>query len=148
MKIIVDADACPVKKQIEMVAKEYNLKVIYVVDTSHIIDSEFAEVVTVSKGTDAADFALINIAKEGDIVVTQDYGVAAMALSKRANPIHQSGKWYTSENIDYMLMERHIARQARRKSAKNHIKGPKKRTDEDNQRFLESLIKLTNHLLN
>lgn len=78
----------------------------------------------------------------GDIVVTQDYGVAAMALGKGAFAIHQSGKWYTNENIDQMLMERHLNKKARRASSRNHIKGPRKRTEEDDQRFAESFEKL------
>ena len=56
---------------------------------------------------------------------TQDYGVAAMALGKGAYAIHQSGKWYTDENIDQMLMERHLNKKARRASGKNHLRGPK-----------------------
>lgn len=79
---------------------------------------------------------------QGDIVVTQDYGVAAMALGKKAYAIHQSGKWYTDENIDQMLMERHLAKKARRSSSKNHLKGPHKRTAEDDQRFAENFEKL------
>lgn len=56
--------------------------------------------------------------------------------------IHQSGKWYTDDNIDQMLMERHLNKKARRSSHKNHIKGPKKRTEEDNERFAQSFEKL------
>lgn len=74
------------------------------------------------------DFALVNLCMRGDIVVTQDYGVAAMILGKGAYGIHQSGKWYTNENIDRMLMERHIAKKARRASGKHHLRGPAKRT--------------------
>ena len=88
------------------------------------------------------DYKLISICHRGDIVVTQDYGVAAMALEKGAFAIHQSGKWYTNENIDQMLMERHLNKKARRASSRNHIKGPRKRTEEDDQRFAESFEKL------
>ena len=88
------------------------------------------------------DYKLISICHRGDIVVTQDYGVAAMALGKGAYAIHQSGKWYTNENIDQMLMERHLNKKARRASGRNHIKGPRKRTEEDDQRFAESFEKL------
>lgn len=77
-----------------------------------------------------------------DIVVSQDYGVAAMALGKAAYAIHQSGRWYTDENIDRMLMERHLNKKARRSSHKNHIKGPKKRTEEDDERFAQSFEKM------
>ncbi len=98
----------------------------------------------IGAGADAVDFALISLLKKdaGDIVVTQDYGVAAMALGKGAFAIHQSGKWYTNENIDQMLMERHLAKKARRSKSKNHLKGPRKRTEEDDRRFAESFENL------
>lgn len=91
---------------------------------------------------DAVDYKLISICHKGDIVVSQDYGVAAMALGKGAYAIHQSGKWYTNNNIDQMLMERHLNKKARRSFHKNHIKGPKKRTEEDDVRFARSFEKM------
>ena len=91
---------------------------------------------------DAVDYKLISICHKGDVVVSQDYGVAAMALGKEAYAIHQSGKWYTNENIDQMLMERHLNKKARRSSHKTHMKGPRKRTEEDDVRFAQSFEKL------
>ena len=93
-------------------------------------------------GADAVDCKLISICHKGNVVVSQDYGVAAMALGKGAYAIHQSGKWYTNENIDQMLMERHLNKKARRSSHKNHMKGPRKRTEEDDVRFAQSFEKL------
>ena len=90
---------------------------------------------------------MINLCKKNDIVVTQDYGVAAMALGKGAYAIHQSGKWYTDQNIDQLLMERHFGKKARRASGKNHLKGPKKRTEEDDVRFFRSFEKLIKSIL-
>lgn len=142
MKIFVDADACPVVDIVEDIASEYKLEVTLLCDTNHVITSDYSEVIVVGAGADAVDYKLISICHRGDIVVTQDYGVAAMALGKGAFAIHQSGKWYTNENIDQMLMERHLNKKARRASSRNHIKGPKKRTDEDDQRFAESFEKL------
>ena len=91
---------------------------------------------------DTVDYKLISLCHRGDIVVSQDYGVAAMALGKAAYAVHQSGRWYTDENIDRMLMERHLNKKARRSSHKNHIKGPKKRTEEDDERFAQSFEKM------
>lgn len=142
MKIFVDADACPVVSVVERVAKKYQIPVILLCDTNHVLSSDYSEVVIVGAGADAVDFKLISLCHQGDIVVTQDYGVAAMALGKKAYAIHQSGKWYTDENIDRMLMERHLAKKARRGSSKNHLKGPRKRTPEDDQRFEESFENL------
>lgn len=142
MKIYVDADACPVVSIVERVAEKNNIAVLLLCDTNHMLTSSYSEVKIVGAGADAVDFALINLCTENDIVVTQDYGVAAMALGKGAYAIHQSGKWYTDENIDRMLMERHLGKKARRASGKNHMKGPKKRTREDDERFQASFEKL------
>ena len=142
MKIFVDADACPVIDIVEDIATKYNIPVTLLCDTNHVLTSNYSEVIVVGAGADAVDYKLISICHRGDIVITQDYGVAAMALGKGAFAIHQSGKWYTNENIDQMLMERHLNKKARRASSRNHIKGPKKRTDEDDQRFAESFEKL------
>ena len=142
MKIFVDADACPVVRIVKKIAKKHQVPVALLCDTNHVLSSDYSEVVIVGAGADAVDFKLISLCHLGDIVVTQDYGVAAMALGKKAYAIHQSGKWYTDENIDQMLMERHLAKKARRGSSKNHLKGPRKRTIEDDLRFEESLEKL------
>lgn len=142
MRILVDADACPVIKIVEQVAKENDIEVILLCDTNHVLTSDYSEVKIIGAGADAVDFALVNQCTKGDIVVTQDYGVAAMILGKGAYGIHQSGKWYTNDNIDQMLMERHMAKKARRSSSKHHMKGPAKRTEEDDVRFRESFEKL------
>ena len=146
MKILIDADACPVVKIVERIAKEKEIPLTLVCDTSHVLHSEYATTVLVDKGADSADFRLIMLSEAGDILVTQDYGVAAMALGKGVSPIHQSGKWYTDDNIDAMLMERDIAKKERRKSNKHHLKGPKKRTVEDDERFEASFRQLVDEL--
>ena len=142
MQIFVDADACPVVGIIETMAEKYNIPTTLLCDTNHVLSSDYSEVLVVGAGADAVDYKLISICHKGDIVVSQDYGVAAMALGKGAYAIHQSGKWYMNDNIDQMLMERHLNKKARRSSHKNHIKGPKKRTDEDDERFAQSFEKM------
>ncbi len=109
-----------------------------------MMSSDYSEVKVIGAGADVVDFALISMLDKdaNDIVVTQDYGVAAMALGKNAFAIHQSGKWYTNENIDQMLMERHLAKKARRGKSKNHLKGPKKHTEADDMLFKESFEKM------
>ena len=142
MRILVDADACPVVRITEQVAKEKGIPVILLCDTNHVLLSDYSEVITVGAGADAVDFKLVSICQKGDLVVTQDYGVAAMILGKGAYGIHQSGKWYTNENIDQMLMERHMAKKARNAKKRHHLKGPAKRTVEDDLHFEESLRRL------
>ena len=142
MKILVDADACPVVRIVEQTAERYKIPVVLLCDTNHVLQSSYSEIKVIGAGADAVDFALVNQCGKGDIVVTQDYGVAAMILGKGAHGIHQSGKWYTNENIDQMLMERHLAKKARMGKGKHHLKGPTKRTVEDDERFQESFSKL------
>lgn len=142
MNIFVDADACPVVGIVEKIAEKYDVPVTLLCDTNHVLASEYSEVIVVGAGADAVDYKLISLCHRGDIVVSQDYGVAAMALGKGAYAIHQSGKWYTNDNIDRMLMERHLNKKARRSSNKAHLKGPKKRTKEDDERFAESFERL------
>ena len=103
MQIFVDADACPVVDIVETIAEKYNIPTTLLCDTNHVLYSDYSEVIVVGAGADAVDYKLISICHKGDIVVSQDYGVAAMALGKGAYAIHQSGKWYTNENIDQML---------------------------------------------
>ena len=149
MKIYVDADACPVVSIVEQVARKYNIPVTLICDTNHVLDSDYSDVKVIGAGADAVDFALISMLDKdvNDIVVTQDYGVAAMALGKNAFAIHQSGKWYTNDNIDMMLIERHLSKKARRSNSKNHLKGPKKRTEVDDMRFKDSFEKMVKKAL-
>lgn len=140
MKILVDADACPVKNIIVKIAKQLSIPVIMFIDTSHILNDGYSEVITVDKGADSVDFALINRTQKGDIVVTQDYGVAAMGLSKNAFPINQNGLIYTQDNIDKLLFERHISKKIR-ESGGRHGK-IRKRNPEDDVRFETSFKRL------
>ena len=141
MTIYIDADACPVTRIAEDIARKHGIPVTLLCDTSHQLASDYSTVRVIGEGADAVDIALINLCGRGDIVVTQDYGVAALALGKGARAIHQSGRRYTDENIDGLLMERHMAKVARR-SAKHHLKGPAKRTAEDDRRFEESFRRM------
>lgn len=148
MKILVDADACPVVRQVEKVAKRYNIPTVLLCDTSHIMNTTYSEVKIIGSGADAVDFALVNMCQKGDIAVTQDYGVAAMVLSKGGYCIHQSGKIFTDDNIGGLLMDRHLAKKARMTKSKNHLKGAKKRTQADDERFEASFESLIKRILN
>ena len=136
MEIFVDADACPVVRAIEAIARKYKVPVTLLCDTNHILRSDYSQIRVIEAGADSVDIALINLCHAGDVVVTQDYGVAAMALGKKAVAVHQNGWCYTDENMDGLLMERHLAKKARRASHKNHLSGPRKRTAADNETFV------------
>jgi len=142
LKILVDADACPVKEIIVRIAKKYNIDIIMFIDTSHILNSCDYEVITVDKARDSVDIALINKVNKGDIVISQDYGVAAMALAKNAFALSQNGLVYSNDNIDKLLFERHLSQKSRK--SKIRTKGPRKRTKDDDI-FFENIF---NELIN
>ena len=137
MRIIIDADGCPVVRQSIACAKQHGVSAVIVCDSSHHFDIDGVQTITVTKGADSADFRIVNMIAPGDIVVTQDYGLAAMALARKANVIHQNGGLYTEENIDSMLFARHNAKKIL--SSGGRIKGPSRRTREEDAAFVKSL---------
>lgn len=137
MTVLIDADGCPVVDITVRAATEHKIDCIILCDTSHVFEKPGAKTITVSKGADSVDFALVNRVKPGDIVVTQDYGLAAMCLVKRALPLNQNGLVYTDENIDALLHERHVSRKFRMSGGR--LKGPSKRTADQDTAFEEKL---------
>lgn len=133
MKILIDADGCPVVDITLACASRRGVEVLLVCDSAHRFEREGARTVTVSKGADSADFCLVNMVEAGDLVVTQDYGLAAMALARNARALSQNGFWYTSDNIDALLLARHTARRIRRGGGR--LKGPPKRAREQDEAF-------------
>ncbi|ODG93526.1 MULTISPECIES: YaiI/YqxD family protein [Bacillaceae] len=140
MKILIDADGCPVVSETIKIAAEFKINVLLLCDTAHIMQREGAETIVVSQGADAVDFALVNRVVSGDLVITQDYGLAAMVLSKQAYVLNQNGFQYTNENIDSLLHTRYVSKKIR--NAGGRVKGPKKRQKLDNANFENGLRKL------
>lgn len=140
MKIFIDGDGCPVIKETIKIANEYDIECFLVTDTAHTFEKYNIQTITVSKGADSVDFALVNMIKNGDIVVTQDYGLAAMCLARGAKPINQNGLFYTNENIESLLFTRYVAKKVR--MAGGRIKGPSKREHIDDEIFKKNLRKL------
>ncbi len=140
MKIYIDADGCPVVKNTIGIAKRYDIPCIIICDTAHRIEHEGVQTITVSQGADSVDFALVNRIKNGDIVITQDYGLAAMCLGKKAFVLHQDGKEYTNENISGLLEYRAFAQKIRRSGGRT--KAMPKRTQEQNLAFERALCEM------
>lgn len=140
MKLLIDADGCPVVDIAVGIAKKHRLECLILCDTSHVFEKEGASTLVFSKGADSVDFALVNIASSGDIVITQDYGLAAMCLSKKALVLNQDGKEYTVENIDGLLSFRHTAKKIR--NAGGRLKGPSKRTPAQDEAFKAALNRI------
>jgi uncharacterized protein YaiI (UPF0178 family) len=143
--IFVDADGCPVVSETISIAKKFGLPCTLICDTAHEMHREGAETIIVSKGADAVDFVLVNKVQKDDIVVTQDYGLAAMVLAKQGHPIDQNGRLYTNENIDQLLFARHTAQKIR--MAGGRLRGPKKRSKESNEKFKENFRHLCKTIL-
>lgn len=144
MSIIIDADGCPVVDITISIAKKYDIEVIIVSDTSHMFNYD-VKTITVTKGADSADFAIVNTVCEKDIVITQDYGLAAMCLAKKAIPLNQNGFAYTDDNIDSMLFKRHLSKKIRKAGGKTA--SMKKRKNIDNERFAVCLEKTILNLI-
>lgn len=141
MKIIVDADACPVKAEILAVGKERNIPITFIMSMCHVSHGDTgAEVIVVDSLPQAVDMMIVNIVKQGEIVVTQDYGLAALVLGKKAKALSPHGKIFTTRNIDYLLEQRHFSAKIRRAGGKT--KGARAFTEEDRVKFITSLIQL------
>lgn len=133
MKVLIDADACPVVDIAVRLCKLHGIPCLLLCDTAHIMHKDGAETLIFDKGADSVDFALVNRANPGDIVVTQDYGLASMCLGKRVRVMHQDGWEYREDNISGLMEQRHIAKKHR--LAGGRMKGPAKRTRQQDEAF-------------
>lgn len=140
MKILIDADGCPVVDICLETAKSRSVRCIILCDTSYIFEREGTETVTVSKGADSVDFKIVNMLDRGDIVVTQDYGLAAMCLARGAKALNQNGLIYTAGNIDSLLNSRYETKKLR--MAGGRTKGPPKRRPSQDKEFRKALEEL------
>ena len=146
IKILIDADGCPVVDIAVQIARQNKIECIILCDTSHVFEKEGATTITVSKGADSVDFALVNMVGKGDIVVTQDYGLAAMCLAKGAIPISQDGMIYDDNNILSLLSQRAMAKKIRMSGGR--LKGNTKRTPEQDKAFLQKLKEIIDQINN
>lgn len=140
VKILIDGDGCPVIDITIKIAIENNIECVLLSDTTHNFDKYNIQVITVSKGADSVDFAIVNMLQNGDIVVTQDYGLAAMCLAKKAIPLNQNGVIFTNENIDSLLFTRYVSKKIR--MAGGRTKGPSKRDNKNDELFEKALRKI------
>ena len=140
MKLLIDADACPVVDIAIDIAKEYRLECILLCDTAHYFNREGARTVVLGQGADSVDFALVNMVQNGDIVITQDYGLAAMCLARKSAVLNQNGMVYHDGNMDSLLASRHMGQKIRRSGGRT--KGPAKRKKEQDEMFANQLRKL------
>lgn len=139
MRILIDGDACPVIKITEGLAREKGIEVVIFTDITHQIKTD-SKLIVVDKANQSVDLALYNYCEKGDLVVTQDYGLAALVLNKGALALNESGVEYSERNIDYLLMRRHLHAKMRRAGLRHSNPGKRKR--EDDLKYQKSLLKL------
>ena len=140
VKVLVDADACPVVNIAVDMCRRYKVGCYLFCDTSHSIRKPGALTIIVDRGMDSADFALVQSIVPKDIVITQDYGLASMCLARGAFVLHHDGWEYTAENIDALLMQRHLSAKAR--AAGVRTKGPKRRDRTKELAFIVAMDRL------
>lgn len=140
MKVLIDADACPVVNIAVSLCHQYKTECILLCDTAHEIYRDGVQTLVFDKGADSVDFALVNRVAPGDIVITQDYGLASMCLAKNAHVLHQDGWAYTQYNISGLLEQRHAAKKFR--MAGGRTKGPSKRRPEQDAAFMQAFSQL------
>ena len=140
MKVLIDADACPVVNAAVSLCRHYNAECILLCDTAHELHREGASTLIFDKGADSVDLALVNRAAPGDIVITQDYGLASMCLARGAKVLHQDGWAYTEDNIQALLFQRHAAKAFRMSGGR--VKGPARRTRQQDAAFTAAFEKL------
>ena len=140
MRILVDGDACPVKKQIIDLSNKYNISVIIFIDNAHEYVSDQVSVIKVDIGSDSVDHEIFIQASKDDIILTNDYGLASLILSKKAIVCDFFGMEYTNANIDTLLFSRAMNMKLRKRNI--YSKGPKKRTLKDDKNFTAKLDKI------
>ena len=148
MKVYIDADASPVQQEVIQITEQYHVSVVLVKSFSHFSHASLPSHVSVQyvdKGAEMADFKIMSIVKPGDVIITQDYGLASMLLGKGCYVMHHKGFQYTEHNIDRLLSSRHASAQARR--AGYRTKGPKAFTDEDRAKFANAFQNLLERTL-
>ena len=136
MRILIDGDACPNRKEVIDIAKHYHIEVIVFVDYAHMLNDD-CQIIQCDVGRDSVDMMIVNSAQSQDLVITQDYGLASLLLMKNVKILHVSGKMITHENIDELLTSRYLSAMQRKQN--KHLKGPSKRTKEVENDFLKQL---------
>lgn len=144
MKVLIDADGCPVVDLAVQLCNAFRVQCVILCDTAHELSYHSAEILTLDKGTDSVDFALVNRVNPGDLVITQDYGLASMCIAKQARVLHQDGWEYTQYNMDALLFQRYATRKFR--ASGGHMKGPSKRNQAQNESFKNTLTQILSKL--
>lgn len=143
--IIIDGDATPSINLIEQLAKKYNIDIIIYCDYNHNIVSDYSKIIKCDSNYQSVDIKIINDLKENDILITQDYGLSLLALTKKSVVINPNGTIINNDNIDILLNYRHLNQNLR----KQKIKTPniKKRTKLDDENLIKNLEQILKNMV-
>ena len=140
IRILIDADSCPVIDLTEKIAKRYEIKSFIFVDYDHQLESNYSEIIKMDTENQSVDMEIVNRSQSGDIVITQDYGLAALVLGSGVYVLNFYGKEYNENNIDNLLMRRHHNAKMRRAGRRHPSHS--KRTKKDDDKYKNGLIEL------
>jgi len=146
VRIIIDGDACPVVDITKNIAKQFDVELILYCDYNHDIDLDYGKVRKVDQSNQSVDMEILNNSKKGDLVVTNDYGLASLVLGKGAYAINGKGLIFNEKNIEHLLMQRHINAKIRRSGGKHPTS--KKRNEKDDEFFENKIKKLIKENIN
>ncbi|MCD7839760.1 MAG: DUF188 domain-containing protein [Erysipelotrichaceae bacterium] len=139
MRLLVDGDGCPDVAQMKDLAKKYDIPMIVYIDYAHQLNDDYFQTVYCEVGNDSVDMKLFNDSQKDDLVITQDYGLASLLISKNIQVMHISGKTLDKDNIDFYINSRYQSAKQRHSHEKTHLKGPKKRTAQTTNNFIANL---------
>ncbi|MCD7950048.1 MAG: DUF188 domain-containing protein [Erysipelotrichaceae bacterium] len=140
MRLLVDGDGCPDIADMKNLAKKYDIPMIVYIDYAHQLHDDYFQTIYCEVGNDSVDMRLFNDSQKDDLVITQDYGLASLLISKNVQVMHISGKTLDKDNIDFYINSRYQSAKARHSHAKTHLKGPKKkRTAQTTNNFIKNL---------
>ena len=140
MRLLIDGDACPDRQKVIELALHYGVEVLLFIDFAHVIEDERIQIIMCEVGKDSVDQMILSYLQEGDLLISQDYGLASLALLKNVTILHVSGKRITEDNINNLLTSRYLGHLSRKQH--KHVKGPKKRNYRTSQFFLRELEKI------
>jgi Uncharacterized protein conserved in bacteria len=132
MRILVDGDACPVKAELILLAKKYHLEILIYIDVNHFLEDDYAKIIYCDQGSDSVDLMLLNKSKVNDLIITQDYGLACLGISKKLSVFNFFGEEFNNNNIDSLLFSRYVNARDRKNGRYTTIKP---RTIKDNENF-------------
>jgi uncharacterized protein YaiI (UPF0178 family) len=144
IRIFVDADACPVKQEIVQAGTGFHVDIYFIASYAHQSESHSGNWIYVDSFKDQVDFYIYKHVRKGDIVVTQDMGLASLLVKQGVRVLSPRGTILRDEQMDTILYNRYMSAKLRRNGT--YTKGPKAFSAEDRKRFLQELKKiLSNH---